>query len=185
MGLGDLIHTQSVYAHALMGFPPACSLTHAALKTAQAAKRPLPIFPLPRHLSQEKTVLEDIFRTSGSIFLAEGIVWAEISLSYSHMALSAAVSFHGRVQMVLCEACSEDWPKSHDSSLLFDQLVLLQTLLSFKSILSEGGHMLLSNKTDRGFSFWRWMGSFQHAYTLIKSIVCEACEAWYIVFVFG
>lgn len=88
------------------------------------------------------------------------IAWAEIHQSYSHMALSAAVSFHSRGQMVLCEARSDDWPDSHDSSLLFDQLVSLQTTLSFNSIVSEGGHMLLSGRTDSDFMLWSWMFVF-------------------------
>lgn len=53
-----------------MGIPPAGSFTDDYLKTAQAAKRPLPIFPLPRHLIQETTVLVDIFHTLSGIFLA-------------------------------------------------------------------------------------------------------------------
>lgn len=97
----------------LMGIPPACVLVpfkDVCLKTAHAAKRLLPIFPLPRNLIQEKTVSLDIFHTLSVIFLAKGSEWAEIHQSYSHMTLSAAVSLHSSVQMVPSEACSEDGP---------------------------------------------------------------------------
>lgn len=99
-GLRGLDNTRNVYAHGVMGTPPAGSLRDVYLESAHSAKGPLPIFPLPRHLIQEKTLWVDIFHTLRVIFLAD---WAAIHQSYSRMALSAAFSFHNRGQMVLCK----------------------------------------------------------------------------------
>lgn len=72
-----------------MGIPPAGSLIDVYLKSAPAAKRPLPIFPLPRHLIQEKTVSVDIFHTLSGIFLADrDCVGRDPSLTLSHGSFS-------------------------------------------------------------------------------------------------
>ncbi len=72
-----------------MGIPPAGSLADVYLKTAHAAKRPLPIFPLPRHLIQEKTVSVDIFHTLSGIFLADwDCMGRDPSVTFSHGSFS-------------------------------------------------------------------------------------------------
>ena len=108
-GWGDfMIQTQSVYAHALMGIPPAGSLTDVYLRTAHAANRLLPISHCPTTWSRKRLCRRTFFTLWAAFSWQIGIAWAAVHHSYSHMALSAVVSFNSRGQMVLCEACSED-----------------------------------------------------------------------------
>jgi len=140
-----------------MGIPPAGFLTDVYLKTANTAKKPFPIFPLPSHLIQEKTVSEDIFHTLSGIFLADFYcVGRYPSVIFSHGSFSCSQPPHQRPDGPLW-GCSEDWPDSQDSSLLFDQLVSLQTTLSFHSLLRERGHVLLCGNTDSDFMLWQWV----------------------------
>lgn len=141
-----------------MGIPPAGPFSDDYLKAAQEAKRPLPIFPLPRHLVQEKAAGGHFLTLLAAFSWQVEMVWADIHQSFSHMALSAAVGFHSRGQMVLCEARSDDWPDSHVSSLLFDQLVSQQT--TSQPHCQWRGHMLLGIRTDRDFIPSKWRSIF-------------------------
>ncbi len=85
----DNTHSHSVYVQTLMGIPPAGSFTDSYLRAAHAANRPLPIFPLPHHLIQEKPVPVDIFHTLSSIFLADwDCVGRDPSVIFSHGSFS-------------------------------------------------------------------------------------------------
>lgn len=87
-------HTVTECAH-INRNSSARSLTDVYLTGSHAAKSPLPIFPLPHHLIQEKTVWLDIFHTLSGIFLAyRERVGRDPSVNLSHGPFSCCQRSH-------------------------------------------------------------------------------------------